>query len=204
MRSPGVRWPGRQNGRIRKIFVACPAARRDFSLPALRRLCLRGKSKKDICRRGAQPSGPGSSNKRIRSWLRTIYPYSLECHPTNLRREKELVVCRFRSRRKTCGGDSVFAADRLPEWHRAHGLADRHAGKAPLVAEPPHRRVAADQTACLSCTRRGGCAARLPLSSNAWSMLSNRPLISNSRTQEYFQHRSRVTPTASSADLPGR
>jgi hypothetical protein len=25
----------------------------------------------------AQCSGPGSSNKRIRSWLRTIYPYSL-------------------------------------------------------------------------------------------------------------------------------
>ena len=33
---------------------------------------------------------------------------------------------------------------------------------------------------------------------------SNRPLISNSSTQSYFQHRSRVTPTASSADLSGR
>src|SRR5271166_3109639 len=32
-------------------------------------------------------------------------------------------------------------------------------------------------------------------------MLSNRPLMSNSRTQSYFQHRLRVTPTASSADL---
>ena len=34
-------------------------------------------------------------------------------------------------------------------------------------------------------------------------MLSNRPLMSNSRTQSYFQHRSRVTPTASSADFLG-
>ena len=29
-------------------------------------------------------------------------------------------------------------------------------------------------------------------------------LMSNSRTQSYFQHRSRVTPTASSADFLGR
>ena len=41
---------------------------------------------------------------------------------------------------------------------------------------------------------------RTALSSSAWSMLSNSPLISNSRTQSYLQHLSRVTPTASRAD----
>ena len=41
---------------------------------------------------------------------------------------------------------------------------------------------------------------RIPYKSS-WSMLSNSPLMSNSRTQSYFQHRSRVTPTASSADF---
>ena len=45
---------------------------------------------------------------------------------------------------------------------------------------------------------------RTARSKSSWSMLSNRPLMSNSRTQSYFQHRSRVTPTASSADFPGR
>src|SRR5664279_1026146 len=34
--------------------------------------------------------------------------------------------------------------------------------------------------------------------------VSNRPRISNSSTQSYFQQRSRVTPMASSADLLGR
>jgi hypothetical protein len=35
-------------------------------------------------------------------------------------------------------------------------------------------------------------------------MLSNRPLMSNSSTQSYFQQRCRVTATASKADFPGR
>jgi hypothetical protein len=78
MRPPGKRWPGRENRLIRETLAAWAAALRDFPLPALRRSCLWGKSKKDICRGRAQCSGPGSSNKRIRSWLRTIYPYSLE------------------------------------------------------------------------------------------------------------------------------
>jgi predicted phosphodiesterase len=77
MRPPGKRWPGRENRLIRETLAAWAAALRDFPLPALRRSCLWGKSKKDICRGRAQCSGPGSSNKRIRSWLRTIYPYSL-------------------------------------------------------------------------------------------------------------------------------
>src|ERR1700689_1887149 len=45
---------------------------------------------------------------------------------------------------------------------------------------------------------------RTARSNSVWSMLSNRPRISNSSTQSYFQHRSRVTPMASSADLLGR
>src|ERR1700680_3850397 len=44
------------------------------------------------------------------------------------------------------------------------------------------------------------CMAR---SKSLWSMLSNRPLMSNSSTQSYFHPRSRVTPTASSADFLG-
>ena len=44
---------------------------------------------------------------------------------------------------------------------------------------------------------------RTARSKSSWSMLSNRPLMSNSKTQSHFQHRSRVTPTASSADLFG-
>src|SRR5438552_5130952 len=44
---------------------------------------------------------------------------------------------------------------------------------------------------------------RTARSKSSWSMLSNRPLMSNSRTQSYFQHRSRVAPTASKADLFG-
>src|SRR5438270_6774650 len=44
---------------------------------------------------------------------------------------------------------------------------------------------------------------RTARSKRSWSMLSNRPLLSNSNTQSYFQHRSRVTPTASSADFLG-
>src|SRR5215468_6382486 len=44
---------------------------------------------------------------------------------------------------------------------------------------------------------------RTARSKSSWSMLSNRPLMSNSKIQSYFQHRSRVTPTASSADLLG-
>src|SRR6516225_924795 len=45
---------------------------------------------------------------------------------------------------------------------------------------------------------------RMARSKSSWSMLSNRPLMSNSSTQSYFQHRSRVTPTASRADFLGR
>src|SRR5216683_8305741 len=44
---------------------------------------------------------------------------------------------------------------------------------------------------------------RTARSKSVWSILSNRPLISNSRTQSYFQHRLRVTPTASRADFLG-
>ena len=42
---------------------------------------------------------------------------------------------------------------------------------------------------------------RTALSKSSCSMLSNRPLMSNSKTQSYFQHRLRVTPTASRADF---
>src|SRR5438445_7221790 len=41
---------------------------------------------------------------------------------------------------------------------------------------------------------------RTARSKSSWSMLSNRPFMSNSRTQSYFQHRSRVAPTASKGD----
>src|SRR6266487_3124016 len=44
---------------------------------------------------------------------------------------------------------------------------------------------------------------RTARSRSSWSILSNRPLMSNSRTQSYFQHLLRVTPTASSADFLG-
>ena len=38
---------------------------------------LPGSTQKRYLQGAGQRSGPGSSNKRIRSWLRTIYPYSL-------------------------------------------------------------------------------------------------------------------------------
>ena len=88
---PGVRWPGPQNGRICEPFADCAAARRNFPLPTLRCSYLRGKSKNDIFRGGAQRSGPGSSTKRIRSWLRTIHPYSL-CRATVYAQRRPPVV----------------------------------------------------------------------------------------------------------------
>jgi hypothetical protein len=77
MRPPGKRWPGREIGRFREIGAAHPAARRDFPLPPRTAFMPMGSIQKRYLQRGAPRSGPGSSNKRIRSWLRTIYPYSL-------------------------------------------------------------------------------------------------------------------------------
>src|SRR5580693_10740878 len=45
---------------------------------------------------------------------------------------------------------------------------------------------------------------RTARNNSVWSMLSKRPRISNSSTKSYCQHRLRVTPTASIADLLGR
>jgi transposase len=41
------------------------------------------------------------------------------------------------------------------ERHRAHGLADRHPGETPLLAEQPHRRAAASQKATVSLRAQG-------------------------------------------------
>src|ERR1700692_944308 len=45
---------------------------------------------------------------------------------------------------------------------------------------------------------------RTARNNSVWSMLSKRPRISNSSTKSYCQHRLRVTPMASMADLLGR
>ena len=62
----------------RKIFPDRTAARRDFLLPPSGLHASALNKKKIFAERGAQRSGPGFSNKRIKSWLRTIYPYSLD------------------------------------------------------------------------------------------------------------------------------
>lgn len=45
-----------------------------------------GSFQKRYLQEGAPLSGPGSSNKRIRSWLRTIYPYLLGADLTDKRK----------------------------------------------------------------------------------------------------------------------
>jgi hypothetical protein len=78
-----------------------------------------------------------------------------ECHSPDRHREEELAVRRLRGGRPTRRGDSIAARNRPHERHRADGLADRHPGETPLLAEQPHRRVAAAQKASVILRAQG-------------------------------------------------
>lgn len=91
------------------------------------------------CFRLARKLAGSDLRRRIKCTLaRHSQQSGRKLYPTHCSGQKELAVYRFRTRRPTCGRDSIFTGYGQAEWSKPGGMAKRDTGKTAGLAQQPH------------------------------------------------------------------